>query len=227
MASLTWHGHATFSIVTDAGQTIVIDPFFDDNPACDLAASDVEADFIVVTHGHYDHFSDCVSIARRTGAQVISTAEIASFCASQGVERTHGMNVGGGFTFDFGHLKLTQAIHSGSVAGDETGAHTTACAGLLFDLNGTRLHHAGDTALTLDMQLLKGKVDIALLPIGDNFTMGPDDAVRAVEFIEPEVVIPIHYGTWPVIEQDPHEFARLVGERARVEVLEPGGSFPL
>lgn len=227
MATLTWHGHSTFSIETDAGQRIVIDPFFDDNPKADVRADQVEADFIAVTHGHFDHFADCIPLARRTGATVISTFEIAAFCAEQGVEHTHGMNIGGAFNFEFGRLKLTPALHSGSVAGDTAGTHTTACSGLLFDFGGSRLLHAGDTALTYDMQLLRGSVDVALLPIGDNFTMGPEDAVRAIEFIEPSVVIPIHYGTWPVIDQDPHAFAELVGTRARVEVLAPGGTYTL
>lgn len=227
MPKLTWHGHSTFSLETEGGTRVVIDPFFDDNPTSDLTADQVEADFIVVTHGHYDHFADCIPLAKRTGATVISTFEIAAFCEQQGVKHTHGMNIGGACEFDFGRLKLTPAIHSGSVAGDTTGTHTTVCSGLLFDLGTTRLHHAGDTALTFDMQLLRGSVDVALLPIGDNFTMGPEDAVRAIEFIEPSVVIPIHYGTWPVIEQDPHAFAELVGKRARVEVMQPGGTYDL
>ena len=227
MASLTWHGHSTFSIVTAAGIKIVIDPFFDDNPRSDLKAAQVEADFIVVSHGHADHFADCIPIARRTGATVISTFEIASFCAAKGVEHTHGMNIGGGWQLDFGRLQLTAAIHSGTVAGDDTGTHTTICSGLLFDIDGTQVYHAGDTALTMDMQLLKGHVDVALLPIGDNFTMGPRDAARAVEFIEPDVVVPMHYGTWPIIEQDPQEFVKMVGDRARVVVLEPGGQLEL
>lgn len=223
MATLTWHGHATCSIETDDGTRLVIDPFFADNPATDLTVDDVEADYVLVTHGHFDHFADCLPLAKRTGATVISTFEIVSFCQEQGHEHGHGMNIGGGFDFPFGRVKMTPALHTGSVAGDESGTHTTDCGGFLLTLGGTRLYHAGDTALIMDLQLLRGQVDIALLPIGDNFTMGPDDAARAVEFIEPEVVIPIHYSTWPVIEQDPERFRALVGDRARVEVLSPGG----
>lgn len=223
MATLTWHGHATCSIETDDGTRLVIDPFFDDNPMTELTADEVEADYILVTHGHFDHFADCIPLAKRTGATVVSTFEIVAFCEEQGVEHGHGMNIGGGFDFPFGRVKMTPALHTGSVAGDESGTHTTDCGGFLLTLGDTRLYHAGDTALIMDLQLLKGQVDIALLPIGDNFTMGPQDAARAVEFIEPDVVIPIHYGTWPVIEQDPEHFRELVGSTARVEVLAPGG----
>lgn len=227
MATLTWHGHATCSIETDDGTRLVIDPFFGDNPATDLTVDEVEADYILVTHGHFDHFADCIPLAKRTGATVISTFEIVAFCQEQGVENAHGMNIGGGFDFPFGRVKMTPALHTGSVAGDESGTHTTDCGGFLLTLGESRLYHAGDTALIMDLQLLRGQVDVALLPIGDNFTMGPDDAARAVEFVQPEVVIPIHYGTWPVIEQDPERFRELVGSTARVEVLEPGGRFKL
>lgn len=225
MATLTWHGHATCSIETDDGTRLVIDPFFADNPATDLTVDEVEADYILATHGHFDHFADALPLARRTGATVISTFEIVSFCAEQGHDAGHGMNIGGGYDFPFGRVKMTPAVHTGSVAGDESGTHTTECGGFLLTLGGTRLYHAGDTALIMDMQLLRGQVDVALLPIGDNFTMGPDDAARAVEFIQPDVVIPIHYGTWPVIDQDPERFRSLVGDTARVEVLSPGGVY--
>lgn len=225
MAKLTYHGHATCSLVTDDGTRLVIDPFFADNPATDLTVDDVEADYILVSHGHFDHFADCIPLAKRTGATVISTFELVSFCGERGVENGHGMNIGGGYGFPFGRVKLTPALHTGSVAGDDSGTHTTDCAGFLIEFGGKRFYHAGDTALIMDFQLLQGQVDVALLPIGDNFTMGPEDAARAVRMIQPKVVIPIHYNTWPVIEQDPEEFRKLVGDAAEVQVVAPGASY--
>jgi L-ascorbate metabolism protein UlaG (beta-lactamase superfamily) len=135
------------------------------------------------------------------------------------------MNIGGAYLFPFGRVKLTPALHTGSIDGDD-GAFTTDCCGFLISLDGgPSIYHAGDTALIMDMQLLQGRVDVAILPIGDNFTMGPEDAARAVEMIQPEIVIPMHYNTFPVIEQDPAGFREMVGDMARVEILEPGGTF--
>jgi L-ascorbate metabolism protein UlaG (beta-lactamase superfamily) len=227
MAELTFHGHATCSIRTEDGTRIVIDPFFDGNPLCEVSVDEVEADFVLVTHGHADHISDAPALARRTGAQVISTVEVVEFLGTQGIENTHGMNIGGARDFPFGRLKMVHAIHGGSVQMEGGAPYTTPCAGYVLEVDGRRVYHAGDTALTMDMKLLEGLVDVALLPIGDNFTMGPQDAARAVEFIKPEVVVPIHYDTWPVIAQDPDAFRALVAGAARVEALQPGDRLPL
>lgn len=228
MARLTWHGHSCFSLES-TGQRIMIDPWLNENPMADRGTGDVgQLDYILVSHGHYDHFADAIPLARSTGATIVATFEIASFCQSRGLEDVHPQHIGGGHRFPFGYAKMTPALHGGQVAGDDQGAYTTLPCGWWLDLEGgPRVYHAGDTALLVEMQLLKGRVDVALLPIGDNFTMGPEDAVRAVEFIEPKVVIPMHYNTFDVIRQDPHEFARMVGDRARVVVLEPGQSFDL
>ena len=226
MARLHYHGHSTFTLTTDDGTRVVIDPWFNENPVSDVKAEEIEElDFILCTHGHFDHFADAIPLAKRTGATLVSTFEIVSFAQAQGVENAHPLHIGGGFNFPFGYVKMTPALHGGQVAGDDEGAFTTVPGGFWIDLNGKRLYHAGDTALLMDMQLLKGKVDVALLPIGDNFTMGPDDAVRAVEFIQPEKVIPIHYNTFDMIAQDAEAFRAKVGDLATVEILEPGGTF--
>jgi len=228
MARLTFHGHSTFSLVTDDGTRIVIDPWFEDNPHTDLGTEDFDdLDYVFCTHGHSDHFADALPLARRTGAQLVSTFEIAMFAGEQGIENVHPMHIGGGWDFPFGRVKMTAALHGGQVHGDETGKWTTVPGGFLFHVDGTRLYHAGDTALLMDMRLLDGKVDVALLPIGDNFTMGPEDAVRALEFINPRVVVPMHYDTFDLIAQDTEAFRRMVGNRARVQVMEPGEEIEL
>ncbi len=229
MATLSFHGHSCWTLETDDGTRILFDPWLDENPKSDRTADDIgPLDYILVSHGHFDHFADCVKVAKATGATVVSTFELVSFCQKQGVQNGHGMNIGGGHEFPFGRVKLTPALHTGSIAGDDEGAFTTDCCGFLLNLKGgPRLYFAGDTALIMDMQLLKGQVDVALLPIGDNFTMGPEDAARAVEFIGPQTVVPMHYDTFPVIEQDPETFRRLVGDRARVEVVKPGASLTI
>ena len=225
MARLTWHGHACFTLVTDDDVRLMFDPWLDDNPVADIGTDQVQdLDYILVSHGHFDHFGDAIPLARKTGATLVAIYELAAFAQSKGVENTHGMSIGGGYRFPFGYAKMTPALHGPNVAGDEDGVFTGMPAGWWLDLGGKRLYHAGDTALITDMQLLKGRVDIALLPIGDNYTMGPEDAARAVEFIEPRIVVPMHYNTFDLIRQDPTEFARHVGARARVEILRPGES---
>lgn len=226
MARLHYHGHSTFTLTTDDGTRVIIDPWFDQNPVSDVKTHEIAGvDFILCTHGHFDHFADAIPLAKQTGATLVSTFEIVSFAQSQGVENAHPLHIGGGFNFPFGYVKMTPALHGGQVAGDDEGAYTTVPGGFWMDLKGKRLYHAGDTALLMDMQLLRDKVDVALLPIGDNFTMGPEDAVRAVDFIRPKTVIPIHYNTFDLIAQDAKAFRASVGSLARVEVLLPGEVF--
>jgi len=225
MAELTYHGHATCSLVAADGTRLVIDPFFSDNPVCDVPVEDVEADFILISHGHYDHIADAIPLAERTGATIIATFEVAKFLEGKGLKASPH-HIGGGVEYPFGYVKLTPALHGGIVELPGGEAFTSLPSGILIEFtSGQRFHHAGDTALLTDMQLLKGKVDVALLPIGDRFTMGPADAVRAVEFIEPKVVIPIHYNTWPPIEQDAGAFKAAVGARAHVEIMSPGDTY--
>ncbi len=226
MTKIVWHGHLTFSIEHD-GVTILIDPFFDGNPAAKITKDDVKPDYIIVTHGHGDHVGDTVYIAKKTGATVISNFEISSWLQNQGVEKVHPMHIGGGFNFPFGRVKLTIA-HHGSILPD--GSYGGNPAGVLLTLGDVKIYDAGDTALTYDMTLLADEgVDVAILPIGDNFTMGPDDALRAVKFIKPKVVIPAHYNTWPLIEQDPYAFKERVEKEtdAKCVVLDVEGAYEL
>ena len=225
MAKLTFHGHATFSIETDDGTHLVIDPFFGDNPHFEGSLDDIEADFILITHGHFDHVADLLPLAERTGATVIASFEIAKYLETRDITASP-QHIGGGVDYPFGYVKMTAALHGGMVELPGSESFTTNPAGLLIRLNGgQRLHHAGDTGLLTDMQLLKGKVDVAILPIGDRFTMGPEDAVMAVDFIEPKVVIPCHYDTWPPIEQDAEAFRAAVGDRAHVEIMAPASTY--
>lgn len=226
MPTLHYHGHSTFTLATDDGTRVVIDPWFDENPSSDVKLADVtQADYVLCTHGHFDHFGDAIDLTKQTRATLVSTFEIVMFAQSKGVEKAHPLHIGGGFDFPFGRVKMTPALHGGKVHGDDTGAYTTVPGGFLITVDGKGLYHAGDTALLLDMQLLEGQVDVALLPIGDNFTMGPVDAVRAIDMIRPRVVIPIHYNTFDVITQDPQAFREAVGDRAGVEILSPGDNF--
>jgi len=226
MPKLTFHGHSCFTLTANDGTVLLIDPFLSGNPMADIGPDAVEkCDYLLFTHGHGDHIGDGFEIAKNTGAMVISTFEVVSFAQQvKGIENAHPLHIGGGYHFPVGYIKMTPALHGGAVEGDESGCYTTVPGGFLITLDDCTVYHAGDTALITDMQLLKGKVDVACLPIGDNFTMGPEDAVRAIEMIEPKAVIPMHYNTFDVIEQDPVAFAKQVGSRARVVVLEPGQS---
>lgn len=226
MATLTFHGHGTFSIEADDGTKLVIDPFFEENPGFSGSLDDIEADFVLLTHGHFDHVVDTEPLVKRTGATIIAAFEIASYFEAKHEFTCSPQHIGGGVHYPFGYVKMTPALHGGKVDLPDAGDYTTVPAGFLINFeSGQRFYHAGDTALLTDMQLLKGLVDVAVLPIGDRFTMGPEDAARAVGFIEPKVVIPCHYNTWPLIEQDPQAFASAVGDRAEVRVMEPGDSY--
>ena len=224
---LTWYGHATFGAET-GGYKLLIDPFFTDNPAAAVSADEVSADFIIVSHGHGDHVGDAVAIAKRTGALVIANFEVANWLSGQGVEKTHPQHIGGGFHHPFGYLKLTQAHHGSGLPDGSYGGNPAGL--LLTTTEGEKIYFACDTGLFGDMRLIGDEgIDLAVLPIGDNFTMGPDDALRAVQFIRPRHVIPVHYNTWPLIEQDPNAWAKRVEAEteAQAHVLQPGESFSL
>lgn len=225
--SVQWLGHATL-LVKSEGHNILIDPFFEGNPSAAIKAEEAEADFILVSHGHGDHIGDAIPIARRTGATVIANYEIMLWLQNQGLEKVHGMQHGGSFQFPFGRLKMTLAFH-GSVLPD--GSNGGNPCGLLLTLpDGKKIYDAADTALFSDMKLIGEEgLDLAILPIGDNFTMGPEDAIRAVDFLQPKKVLPIHYNTWDLIAQDAKAWADQVKQKTKAEpcVLDPGQTLEL
>jgi L-ascorbate metabolism protein UlaG (beta-lactamase superfamily) len=226
LLTATFHGHACFLLEGD-GKRVVIDPFLTANPTAVIGADGLaKLDAILLSHGHGDHLGDAVALAKRDQATIVATAELAGFCADQGAT-AHAMHIGGAHQFPFGRVKLVPAFHGGRVEGDATGKYTTNPCGIVLTLGGTSVYHTGDTGLTLEMQLLQGRVDLMLVPIGDNYTMGVEDAVRAVEFVKPKIVIPMHYNTWDVIRADPRAFQRDVGSRAEVVILAPGESYTL
>lgn len=213
---LTFLGHSAI-LLSAEGRHVLVDPFLTGNPRAAVAADAVPADAIVVTHAHGDHVGDAVAIAKRTGAPVVSNVEIAGRLARDGVH-TVGANVGGRVALPAGHVTFTAAWHSSSF-GD--GAYGGLAMGALLELGGKRVYHAGDTALFGDMALVgRGGLDVALLPIGDHYTMGPADALEAVKLLRPRHVVPIHYGTFPPIEQDPFAFRDAV-QRATDAVVHP------
>lgn len=219
----TWYGHATLGLESD-GHKLVIDPFFNGNPAASISPEAVEADFILVSHGHGDHVGDAVDIAKRTGALVISNAEISGWFGKQDID-AYAQHIGGGFKHPFGYLKLTLALHGSALPDGSNGGNP--CGFLLTTNDGKKIYMAQDTGLFGDMKLIGEEgIDLAILPIGDNYTMGPYDALRAVQMLQPKTVVPIHYNTFDVIKQDPQAWADHVEKETdtKVVVLKPGKS---
>jgi L-ascorbate metabolism protein UlaG (beta-lactamase superfamily) len=223
---LTWYSHACFLIDTGSHK-LLTDPFLTGNPLAPIDADTVEADYILVSHGHGDHIGDTLTIARRTGATVISNFEIHNWIAGQGAANLHPQHIGGGFDYPWGRVKLTIAHHGSALPDGSYGGNP---CGFLFYIQGKKIYHACDTGLFYDMKLIGEEgIDLAILPIGDNFTMGPEDALRAVQLIQPRQVVPIHYDTFEVIHQDPNAWAERVRQEtaAQVMVMKPGGSIEL
>ncbi len=201
---LKYLSHSAFQITTNEGKKILIDPFITGNPNAPVKVEDIHADYIVLTHGHGDHLGDSLTIAERDGSLIIAVNELADYVAAKGV-KAHNMHIGGGYNFDFGRVKFTIA-HHGSKTPD--GEYVGEPAGVVLSIDGKNIYHCGDTGLFYDMKLIgeMTPLDYMLVPIGDNFTMGITDAVKAVELANPKVAIPMHYDTFPVIKADPYEF---------------------
>ncbi len=220
MPKLTYLGHSAFYVEGSKGR-LVIDPFLTGNPLAKAKPSDIRVDYVLLSHGHGDHLGDAVEIAKANHATIIAPFELANYCASKGVE-VHQMHIGGGHNFPFGRVKLTIA-HHGSAAPD--GTYTGNPCGFLITMDGKLLYHSGDTSLFYDMKLIgdMNKIDVALLPIGDNFTMGIEDAVKAVEFLNPGLVIPMHYKTFDVIDVEPQDFVNAVKANGQKSQILPVG----
>ncbi len=227
VCKLTWLGHAA-GLVEIGGARIVLDPYLNDSPTAPLRADQLEVDYVLVSHGHADHVGDSAAIANRCGATLISNYEITEwFRSKHNVRNVIGMNLGGGVTLPFGEVKLTIAFHSSQLP---DGAYAGNPGGFLISSAGKRLYFACDTALFGDMRLLTGSgLDLAVLPIGDLFTMGIDDSLEAIRLLKPKQVAPSHYNTWPPIAQDVQRWAERVRQEteARPVVTVPGQPFLL
>ena len=223
---LKYFSHSAFQITNNNGKKILIDPYLSGSPNSTVKPDDVDADFIILTHAHGDHIGDAFSIAKRCDPLFICVNELANYCSSKGF-KAHNMHIGGSHKFEFGRIKLTIA-HHGSMTPD--GTYAGEPAGVILSIEEKNVYHTGDTGLFYDMKLIgeMNKIDYLLLPIGDNFTMGITDAVKAVEFVSPKVAIPMHYNTFPVIKTDPLEFKKLVEEKGfQCKVMQYGEEIDL
>lgn len=208
---ISYHGHSVVKVETSS-HTILFDPFISGNEACDLNADTIKADVILLTHAHNDHVGDTVDIAKRNNALVVAPNELANYLATKGVN-AHPMHIGGSREFDFGKVKFTQAFHGSSYEEEDgTIVYGGMPGGILLTVEGKTFYHLGDTALFTDLKMYgdMNDIEVAFIPIGDNFTMGPEDALVAADWVKAKIVVPIHYNTFPVIEQDPEAFASKV-----------------
>lgn len=224
---ISYHGHSVVKIEAK-GKTILIDPFIKGNSLTDLNVDELQPDYILLTHGHNDHVGDTFELAKKSDALVIASPEIETYFSWKGL-KTHGMNIGGSYEFEFGKIKFTQAYHStGYETVDEQIIYLGMPMGILLTIDGKTIYHAGDTGLFSDMKLIgeRHPIDVAFLPIGDNYTMGPEDAAYAAKLLGAKTVVPIHYNTFPVIKQDPYQFVEML-PNGQGKVLEPGDSIEL
>jgi L-ascorbate metabolism protein UlaG (beta-lactamase superfamily) len=222
LMKISYHGHSVVQIQTN-GKTILIDPFINGNQLTDLKVAQTRPDVIILSHGHNDHVGDTVELAKKNNALVVANHEISTYLSWQGVN-THAMHIGGAHQFEFGKIKLTQAFHGSSYTTENNELiYGGMPAGILFMNEGKTIYHAGDTGLFSDMKLIgeRDPIDLAFLPIGDNFTMGPEDAAYAAKLLNAKTVVPIHFNTFPPIKQDPFKFIELLEDK-NGKVLQPG-----
>lgn len=225
MIKVEFLGHSCF-LISSHDTAVIIDPFLEGNPQAPVKPESIKVDAVILTHGHGDHIGDSISIARANDAFIIAPFELATYCEKKGIN-VHPMHIGGAYTFPFGRVKLTPAWHGSAVMEGDNVIYTGNPCGVLLTMEGKTIYHSGDTGLFLDMKLIgdRNDIELALIPIGDNFTMGIDDALYAVELLKPKKVVPMHYNTFPVIEADPKVFADGVNKMGvDCTVLKPGES---
>jgi L-ascorbate metabolism protein UlaG (beta-lactamase superfamily) len=226
MIKVTFIGHSCF-LVDNGTSKIIIDPFITGNPSAKISTEQKKADFILISHGHGDHLGDAIELGKANNATIIANYELCTYCNSHGVKNIHPLHIGGGNKFPFGSVKLTIA-HHGSTLGDS--GYGGNPAGFIIRIDNKVIYHSGDTGLFLDMKLIGelDRIDLALLPIGGNFTMDVSDAIKAVEFLKPKKAIPMHYNTFDIIKSDPQLFINGI-KPFGVEgiMLKPGESYEL
>lgn len=220
---ITYYGHSCV-VVEEGGRSVIIDPFLSGNPASGIAPADIRVDAVLLTHGHSDHFGDALEIAKANDCPIVAVFELAEFCRKKGA-KTFAMNIGGQQQFDGFKVKYTLAFHSSAVQDGDALIYAGEPAGILLTMGGKTFFHAGDTALFGDMRLIgeMNQIDAAALPIGDVLTMGPDDALLAAKWLRADRVIPVHYNTFPAINQNSTLFCdRLHQEGIEGHALKPG-----
>jgi L-ascorbate metabolism protein UlaG (beta-lactamase superfamily) len=225
--AITWLGHSTFVIVTPGGKQIVTDPWLEANPMCPSDRKRIDrADLILVSHGHFDHTGDVISVSRATNAPIVAVFELAQWFERKGLQNVQGMGIGGTISVAGLDVSMTPAVHTSSIVENDTTVYLGVPAGFVVRMeNQQSFYFAGDTALFGDMQLIREmyEPDIAFLPIGDHYTMGPDAAARACALLGVRQVVPMHYGTFPVLTGTPQRLETLLKPHGvDVLVLKPG-----